>query len=310
VKILFIEHSGFGNMITATPAIRAFATIANEPVHVCCWNRSMRAIQNMPGVIVTTKHPVEYLYENGNIFDVVAISPVGAILHPDIAKYTKKIISNQVQAPWTMHESEYKMQLVRRIGYIGDTPLPECHLSDEATNTAIGFVANAKYACVNASYLKEDHWHLKHWGNNNYTELANLIHEKLGIITIFVGAECDSSDAENIIKSTKMPTMCRNMCGIHADIQVTGAIIKNSAFLAGNDSGLAHMSAALGVKTITIFTFTNIIKNSPIGNKSKIVYNQCERRLLCQHGQWKTCTDNGCHSIQVDTVFDTILSVY
>jgi ADP-heptose:LPS heptosyltransferase len=81
-----------------------------------------------------------------------------------------------------------------------------------------------------------------------------------------------------------------------------------SDLVIGNDGGLQHIAAALGVPTVTIFLFTNIIKNRPLGPVSYVAANDCDNRLTCQHHieLIDVCSQNGCMSVSVDKVMEKV----
>jgi len=74
----------------------------------------------------------------------------------------------------------------------------------------------------------------------------------------------------------------------------TGGIIKNSKMFIGNEGGIAHYSAALGVKTYIIFGCSDVTKNLPPNNATPIA-----KGLPCQPCQFnglkqKGITMHGC----------------
>ncbi len=311
MKIVWNEFSGLGNAVLSTPALQAIKKVhPNCELIVSTWPRSARAYQGLSFIDkVEIDHPTNVLARN-SIVDYVLISPVGAITTPEMARFAKEFITNPVKPPYIKHESEYKMDLARQLEYVGDTPLPQFALFDTNFYMAKGFIKEnqlepKKFICMNASYLRTDHWHLKHWGNDNYARLLYDFQYKYpDYKVVLLGTKQDKDDAAYIrfVPSflSKYP-YCEGKtkiaCGWSEDVGDTAALMSLSLGLVGNDSGLAHVAAALELPTVTIFTFTNTVKNSPLGQKSNIIASFCDKRLSCQHGNWKECQERSCMKV-------------
>ncbi len=167
----------------------------------------------------------------------------------------------------------------------------------------------APFICIAAGYLKQDHWHLKFWGCNNYARLlARLHHEYPGHKFVFVGDHSDYDMANNIFKYAGCvpQSVFVNACGWTNDIRDTAALIARSRGIVGNDGGLMHIAAAVEVPTITIFTFTNPIKNAPYHKMGDQVMVPCELRIECQHGKYDRCRKNGCFDLPAETVMRAV----
>lgn len=151
------------------------------------------------------------------------------------------------------HEVLYLMDMVRRLGYQGAVPdlwvpRPRARPTVPPNSVAIG-----------VGYLKtHPRWTEKHWGNVHYATLATRIYE-MGYTPILVGDESDRKDARAI---EIMSPVVLNVCGILPFSQTVGLLESCQAYI-GNDSGLMHVSAALGIPTLGIFMTTNPVKNRP-----------------------------------------------
>jgi heptosyltransferase-2 len=208
------------------------------------------------------------------------------------------------------------MSFARRLGYT-EGPLPyRVHLDKENYAAACDFLnkrlVGANYICINASYLKSEHWPLKHWGNDKYVELIKQLAVKTQYRIVFIGDKQDYRDAEDIIQRAEVVTgadYCVNACGFSKDIKNTAALLSGAVLNIGNDSGLQHVAAAVDIPTIAIFTFTNPIKNRPLSNKSISVMNPCGERIMCQHGRYNQCADKGCLDIPVENVMHAVQKV-
>ena len=310
-------------MIMSIPMLKAIK-IANphSELGVICWDRSYNLINEQPFIDFCISTDKKYTGNNFWNPDNLIISFVGAIpsIVDTISFKVKNIhrLSEKVP-PYTKHESEYKMGFARELGYNGDIPnclvdLNENNVLEANSIIQANKLLNSPFICINASYLKTDHWHYKHWGNNNYTQLINKISETHSDIEfVFLGLKEDWQDAHEIIQNSLVKERCINSCGHIKDIKTLAALIKKSKCLIGNDSGLSHLAASIDTFNITIFRFTNIVKNHPLGDKSFIVAKDCDERIMCQHDVKNIeskCSKSGCLNIDVDKVIGVFNKIY
>lgn len=95
-------------------------------------------------------------------------------------------------------------------------------------------------------------WLIKKWNHDNFVKLVNLLHD-LKFRVIEVGKTLYSS-------VQKLP----NVDDSYLDkltIRETASVIKSCRLYIGNDSGLSHMSAAVGTKHITIYSKSSLAVN-------------------------------------------------
>ncbi len=107
----------------------------------------------------------------------------------------------------------------------------------------------------------------KEWGFKNYIELSERVFKKYGFKTIILGSE---KDALRVSKQS-LPDFMISKAG-KTTITEAACIIKYSQIFIGNDSGLSHLSAAMGHPTVTIFGPTSPIWTKPIGIASEYLW--------------------------------------
>ena len=91
----------------------------------------------------------------------------------------------------------------------------------------------------------------KRWDIENYIKLASILNEKKKC-KFFIAAGKNDVKIINKIKSSKIGSSCITMEKL--SISNILPIIKNCNLYIGNDTGFMHMSAALGITSIGIFT--------------------------------------------------------
>ncbi len=249
-------------------------------------------------------HPAAYTFDA----DHVIVSKCGAVWQDEWAGGARVWRPGPDKNPWDRHEVDYYMDVARELGYKGATPDPEVLISVGETMRALNKLSweplrQHDYVCISAAYLKSEHWPLKHAGNELYTRLAVEL-DLAGENVVFVGGSDDWEDANKIIMmSADTAGRIVNLCGYSSDIKDTAVIVSGAKLVVGNDGGLMHISAAVGTKTVTVFTFTNPVKNRPYCN-GEVVMVECEDRLTCQHGQWSRCGPRGCLNVPFDAVWE------
>jgi len=142
----------------------------------------------------------------------------------------------------------------------------------------------------------------KEWGVENFEKLALLFQEK-GIQMVILGSKKEHGRAERIKGENVV-----NLCG-KTTLGMAAHISRKSLAFVGNDSGLTHLAAAAGAKTIAIFGSTSPTWTSPLGSKAIILYkpppcSPCEKRT-CPLGT-KICMK----VIRPEEVVEKILNLY
>ena len=311
--IVYVEHSGIGNLVLATPMLRALRKAKPDAhIHVVGWKRSIRILEGadfVDHVIAVDEHGLSFF--NKVSIDHLLVSPVSVLdqVVQLLGTKAKKVYKLPGISPWTVHESDRKMLLAKKLGFRGPTPKPEVCLfgyNNQHAILSIPYEFPSPFICINASFLKDSHWYLKHFGDSRFAKLIDMINAKypsLGMI--FVGSDVDKGDADRIIALANTPEdVLLNACGFSDDIKDTGCMLKGARACIGNDGGLQHIADAVGTPTVTVFTFTNPVKNKPL--HGKIVMVPCEKRLTCQHGNFQQCQ---CLEVPIDQVFTQVKDV-
>jgi len=136
----------------------------------------------------------------------------------------------------------------------------------------------------------------KKWESQCYSDLADIIIEKLGLSVILLWAKSELVDCEKIQK-----TMRNNaVIAIPTDLNQAAALLKNTKLLICNDGGLNHISCATETKTIAIFGHTSPLDWSPssvFSHHHHIYNNACKDKKDTTFG------------ITIDEVFAKILEI-
>jgi heptosyltransferase-2 len=140
----------------------------------------------------------------------------------------------------------------------------------------------------------------KLWPAENYLELAKFLYRDKGLYVVVVGTGKEREYLNSIVcKENKQVINLAGKCNVKELV----AILKGAEIVVGNDSGSVHISAALGVPTVSLFGSTSPFWTGPRGKSSKIIKSKIE----CS-----PCFKKECPKYNYAKCFDdiTIKSVY
>ncbi|MDD5011211.1 MAG: lipopolysaccharide heptosyltransferase I, partial [Phycisphaerae bacterium] len=100
----------------------------------------------------------------------------------------------------------------------------------------------------------------KKWPIENFAELARKIYEKYKCSIVAVGVESEKQTAEQLQALTDIPVI--NLAG-RTNLRQLIALLASAKIVIGNDTGPAHIAAALGTPMAMIFGFTNPARVGP-----------------------------------------------
>ena len=162
---------------------------------------------------------------------------------------TKKVPYDKVK-----HESLCFLDLLKAEGHqIKDTYL-ECWVTENNKEkikeifSANNISESATKAVVNVTATNEG----KIWDINNFARIIEYLSNEKNIQVIYVGSPDDKEIYDSINFEQELKIKPLNLCGI-IDLKESLALIKQSAFVLGNDSGNLHMAAAAGTKVIGLY---------------------------------------------------------
>jgi ADP-heptose:LPS heptosyltransferase len=123
---------------------------------------------------------------------------------------------------------------------------------------------------------------MKTWGVDKYTELTRRLVFEFGYHVVLLGDERDAETTAPIARQIR--ERVTDLVG-RTGILDTAAVIRRSIVFIGNDSGLMHLSEAVGVPVIVLFGPTvEAFGYYPSLAESKVV----ERSIPC-----RPCSRNG-----------------
>jgi heptosyltransferase-2 len=144
----------------------------------------------------------------------------------------------------------------------------------------------------------------KVWPQDRFVALAGRLREEKNLRTVTVGSGKEKKYLDNITGGNEDALNLAGRSGV-GDMM---SILRGADLVVGNDSGPVHVSAALGVPTVSIFGSTSTVWTSPRGPLARVVTSGAE----CSPCFRKECPDGDTHclrDIKVDDVFDAAMEI-
>lgn len=146
----------------------------------------------------------------------------------------------------------------------------------------------------------------KCWPTDRFAALADRLAEETGARFALIGAGAERENAAQVIAQMHHSRRAVNLAGETSIGELLGLLAKCD-LLVTNDTGPAHVAAALGTPTLTVFGPTNEFETAPLGARAVIIRAEGVECARCMH---RNCPiDHRCMTrISVDEVAAKSLS--
>lgn len=98
----------------------------------------------------------------------------------------------------------------------------------------------------------------KHWTEDGWGRLAEMLWSRLGLRAVFLGSKDDKPLVERIMAASSAPTV--SVAGM-TSLKLSTAVLARSSVVIAVDTGLLHAGVALGKPTVGVFGPTNAFRN-------------------------------------------------
>jgi heptosyltransferase-2 len=198
------------------------------------------------------------------------------------------------------HRSETYFNLLRRgSGIALDFVDPKLFVSEQELEAAgemlvrHGLKAEGDFAALSVRAVAES----RRWGLDNYISLIKVLISRHGLQIVLIGSGDDRADGEEVINSTGSREVI-NLAG-KTSLRKSAAILARSSVFIGNDSGPAHLAAAVGCDVVVLSGADNPTETSPIARRKRLIFldhldciscvkNHCplkgDERMQCMRG--------------------------
>ncbi len=278
-KILIVMEEGIGNMVMLTPTITAIKIIhPSTSITVLSRKPSIEVIEGWNNVDRIITQPDEQSYDICML--TIWSGMFAQNFRPWMEKHCNQIFFCSLLKD--QHESHSHFQIARCLGYSGEIPETYCNTAD----IELKLPKDRPVVALSDTTLNNGAWERKRWPY--YRELCNKL-INLGYIVVLIGGEYERKN----FRKKGWPSKVINLMGRYS-LPETASILKQCDIFIGNDSGPAHLAAAVGIPTFVIFGPTLISKNIPLGRNVKTL----SLGLPCSPCQytdrWNKCNDWQC----------------
>jgi heptosyltransferase-2 len=128
----------------------------------------------------------------------------------------------------------------------------------------------------------------KEWPASRFAELIDLLEQMAGAECVLLGTASERYRCEQVaLMSGKGAIIAAGETGV-GELK---SLLSLCDGFAGNDSGIMHLAAAIGIPTVGIFGSTNPLRTGPVGAKARIIYHPvacspCLKRT-CRFGHYQ-----------------------
>jgi heptosyltransferase-2 len=138
----------------------------------------------------------------------------------------------------------------------------------------------------------------KRWLAERFASTADRLAERNGFQTIIVGAKGDVDDATAVVALMRTPA---TVLAGQTDIAELKALLACTSLVISNDTGTAHVSAALNVPTVVVFGPTEHVSTRPLSDVAMVVRHDVE----CSPCMLRECPiDHRCMTrVEVEDVY-------
>jgi heptosyltransferase-2 len=171
------------------------------------------------------------------------------------------------------HRSEVYFNLLRRAARVQmDYVRPKLFLNDADTGKAaemlsgFGVSPEESYAVVAHRAVAES----RRWGTDNYARLAGEIVSRYRMKVVLIGGREDRSEGDMIVGGLAAGDAV-NLAG-RTSLRESAAVISRAVFFVGNDSGPAHLAAAVGVPLVVLSGADDPKETSPVSSRKRLIY--------------------------------------
>lgn len=246
--------------------------------------RSWRDALSHASAIRKGGYDVAVLFQNA--FEAAFVARLARV--PRIAGYPTErrgvLLTDEVPLPENHraeHQSRYYMNVVAGVERAldgSDTVRPDqadCSLAPRAETLALGrqrleaegIGASETVVCINPGATNS---RAKQWLPDRFAAAAESIAESTGSRVAVIGSAAESGVAAAVIAALSESGRAVNLAGKTSLRELIG-VLGSSKALISNDTGPAHLAAAIGLPTVTVFGPTEAFATRPLGPRAVVV---------------------------------------
>ena len=293
MKILVLKEEGIGNAIMVIPMLRALRYhLPLSEINVMGSNRNVELLR-----MVDCIDNVYSLDDDIPVHDICIDTVFSCHCLFERVKDRCKIC--------VVAEGDYKTESEARINLrclnqIGIVPRGEFYAELDRG----GYRENI--ICIHTGCFPGKGWNTRKWPIENWIDLINRIPCDYDVYVL--GGRPENKNGYVI--QSGVSRAVANLTSL-TKIEETADILRRAKCCVSIDSGIAHLSCAVGTPTIILYGPTSEIKSMPIVSEGRVqiirVPMECQRCYILDKPRWKTCKTGACmKAITPDKVHEAL----
>lgn len=301
-RVLFIRPDHIGDLLLATPAIRALKQAQPfAEIHVLAgpWAAPiLEPIEEIDQVLTIRfpgfdreeekHHPLApYLYALKVSRQLRAIGYSAAVMMrpdhwwggllahmagirerigyalPDVAPFLTRALPYQME-----HVVRQNLRLVQHwTGRIEDNAVPYTLKPDAATDAALDDWAQVRRVALSRPLVcvhPGAGTRYKQWESSRWAQVADALHEQTGAAIVFTGSR---GEAPLVAQIVALARHTHHSAAGELSLMQVAALYRRASLAIGCDSGPMHIAAAVGTPTVTLFGPASPAEFAPWGDK-------------------------------------------
>ena len=261
-RLTVLTPEGLVDLFRNWPGIEEVLAIPSEYVH------GLKAVMKIRDIVAPHDFDLGYIlppsFGAAASFKLAGVKErIGYIADGRRLLLTKPLpLSEPINA---LHRAEAYFNLLRRGARIDlDFTRPKIFINDDDSQAAFtllqgfGVGASDDYVVMAFRAVAES----RRWGTVNYAALASRIVREYGFKVILVGSGADKDEGEKLIEMVAHEHAI-NIAG-KTSLRELSAIFSRAVLFVGNDSGPAHLAAAVGIPLVVISGADDPRETSPL----------------------------------------------
>jgi len=171
----------------------------------------------------------------------------------------------------TVHQTEYYLAILRRMGWRGESRVPRLYVSAADRDAAESFLLQQG--------IRQGEFILglgpgaifggaKRWPADRFARIGDTAAREWGARVVIFGSASEQEICGRVRAAMERPAL--DLSG-QTSLGVAMGLVERCSFFTTNDSGLMHIAAALKVPTVAVFGPTDPVATGPIGPHTRIV---------------------------------------
>ncbi len=176
------------------------------------------------------------------------------------------------------HVTDFQLAQLEAAGYMPADPVPRVTVLPENYTRAEKYLRNRTSGGRLIAVHPGSGGKKKNWPVALLASLLHQVHAETGAGLLLIQGPADQDQVNDLVSEiSELPYKKVD----NADLPLVATLISRCALFIGNDSGMSHVAAALGVSTIVVFGPTDPAVWGPRGESVSIL------RDIDSNGQWR-----------------------